>query len=256
MSQRPSVGGLDAVTTLQHFAVVTYALDPARLRPLVHQRFGFDCVALDGRDRALLSVVPFEDVDFRAAAFPSPGLRFAQTNYRTYVRDRQTGERSVWFLGTTLGSLAVAVPRYAWQLPWHWGRVRFDCQLGDAGTYVRYRMTTTGGWAPAELDLEHDGGQPVDLAGFADQETALTVLTHPLRGYYFRRDGRLGSYRVWHERMQTSTATCRHARFDLLDRIGLVSFADQGKAHSVLIQPSIEFIIHLPPGCVDAEPSS
>ncbi len=246
-STRPAVSGIDAVTTLQHFAVVTYAVDPARLRPLVHERFELDCVHLGGEERALVSVVPFEDVDFRAAAFPTPRFRFAQTNYRVYVRDRDTGERSAWFLGTTLHSLTVYVPRYLWRLPWHWGRIEFDCQLDTDDTYAQYRMTTVGGWAPAELELDHHGAVASDFPGFADRDTALTVLTHPLRGYYYRRDGHLGAYSVWHERMQVTTATCRSAHFDLLDRLGVVPLAEQGDPYNVLIQPRIEFIIHLPP---------
>lgn len=78
-----------------------------RLRPFVHPRFDLDTIALYGRTRALRSAVPFEDEDFRAAASPSPRWRFGQTNYRLYVRDRQTGEHCVWFLGTTLGSWTV-----------------------------------------------------------------------------------------------------------------------------------------------------
>src|SRR5512134_2369259 len=102
MSSRPAASGIDAITTLRHFAIVTYALPPERLRPLVDRRFELDCIDVDGGRKALLSVVPFEDQDFRAAAFPSPRWRFGQTNYRVYVRDRTTGERAVWFLGTTL----------------------------------------------------------------------------------------------------------------------------------------------------------
>ncbi len=29
---RPAVGGIDVVTTLEHFAIIRYAIDPKRLR--------------------------------------------------------------------------------------------------------------------------------------------------------------------------------------------------------------------------------
>ena len=85
------------------------------------------------------------------------------------------------------------------------------------------------------------------LAGFADTATALDVLTHPLDGFFRRRDGRLGTYSVWHERLTPTPGRVRQARIGLLDRLGLVPFAEQADAHSVLIQERTEFQIHLPP---------
>ncbi len=246
--ERPS--RLDAITTLRHFAIVTYAVPPERLRPLVHLRFDLDTVVIDGAGRALISVVPFEDQDFRAAAWPSPRARFGQTNYRIYVVDRETGQRAVWFLGTTLGSWTVAVPRYLWRLPWHYGRFAIACEQDGAGRYTTYRFDTQSAWAPVRLELDHEPDAPLSLPGFADLETALTILTHPLDGFYTRRDGRLGSYSVWHERLVPTGGRVRSARLGLLDRLGVVPFAEQAVAHSVLIQPRTEFLVRLPPrGC-------
>lgn len=76
MLSRPAAKGIDAVTTLHHFAIITYAVAPEILRPLIHPRFELDCIELAGTPKALLSVVPFEDHDFRMATFPSPRWRF------------------------------------------------------------------------------------------------------------------------------------------------------------------------------------
>jgi hypothetical protein len=252
MLMRPAVSGIDAITTLRHFAIVTYAVPPERLRGFVHPRFDLDCVTLDGEVRALLSVVPFEDQDFRAAAFPSPRWHFGQTNYRIYVRDRRSGARSVWFLGTTLGSWLVSVPRYAWRLPWHYGRFRFTCAQEPSGRYSRFRMETESRWAPAVLEIEHQDGEP-SFPGFPDAETGLVVLTHPLTGYFKRRDGVLGSYSVWHEQLKPSTGHLREARWELLDRLKIVPFNEQLAPHSVLVQPRTEFIVRLPPHRVEDE---
>jgi len=252
MLRRPTPTGIDAVTTLRHFAIVTWAVPPERLRPFVHPRFELDCVEVGGAPRALLSAVPFEDQDFRAAAFPSPRWRFGQTNYRVYVRDRRTSRRAVWFLGTTLGSLSVALPRFVWRLPWHYGRFEIDCRQDASGRYVSYRVATRSRWAPALLELAHEPETPPSFPGFPDAETALVVLTHPLEGYYTRRDGRLGSYSVWHEPLAPASGRVVTARLGLLDRLGLVPFAEQAEAHSVLVQPRTEFLIRLPPrACAD-----
>ena len=193
---RPAVSGIDVVTTLEHFAIITYTVDPASLARHMAPRFEPVCIRPnDGTPRALVSVVPFHDRDFHAAAFPSPRMSFGQTNYRAYVIDRETGQHSVWFFGTTLDSITVMLPRHLWKLPWHRGRIKFACEL-EGDIYRSYEMTTASSWAPVRLALE-DAGSPVSqLDGFPDFETAVLILTHPLSGFYRRRDGALGSYQV------------------------------------------------------------
>ncbi len=247
MLRRPEPKGIDAITTLAHFAIVTYAVAPDRLRPLIHPRFDLDCIQLGGVSKALLSVVPFEDQDFRAAAFPSPRWRFGQTNYRVYVRDRLSGARAVWFLGTTLGSWTVALPKLLWGLPWHYGRFNICCRQDTSGRYQEYSIRTQSAWASVLLDLIHEPTVDPSFPGFPNAETGSVVLTHPLTGYYTRRDGRLGSYSVWHDRLKLSTGRIRNAEFGLLNRLNLVPFAEQLNPYSVLIQSHVEFIIHLPP---------
>jgi hypothetical protein len=250
MLRRPAVRGLDAVTMLKHFAIITYAVEPEVVRPFLHPRFVPDCVVLASGTKALLSVVPFEDQDFRLAARPSPRWRFGQTNYRIYVRDTESGERVVWFLGTTLGSWTVALPRFYWRLPWFRGRYAFECAQDADGRYTSFRVRTESTWGPVMLDLTHEPTTPLSFPGFPDEETGLVFLTHPLRGYYTRRDGRLGSYAVWHERMTPTTGRVRSADFGLLDRLKIVPRAEQGTPYSVLIQPEIEFLVRLPPRVV------
>lgn len=237
---------MDIVTKLRHFAIISYLVDPGALRRLIPDRFLLDTVAVNGHESALLSVVPFEDVDFTSAVVPFPRFRFGQTNYRVYVIDSHTGEKVVWFLGTVLDSWSVAIPRYLWRLPWTRGVVRFDVQL-DGARYEKYSMKTESGWAKAAVELESDPQKSVVPPGFPDEETSLVYFTHPLAGYYHRTDGVLGSYRVWHGRLDVSWGRVHSARFELLDRLGLVSITDQSQPHSVLVQPEPEFTIYMPP---------
>ena len=83
-------------------------------------------------------------------------------------------------------------------------------------------MTTANSWANANVELGDTGKPPTQLQGFNDLETGLVLLTHPRVGYYYRRDGRLDSYSIWHDRLQPSVGNVITARFDLLDRLGLV----------------------------------
>ncbi len=244
--RRPKPGGIDVVTTLAHFAIITYTVSPTALRPHVHPRFELELIQDNlGRDRALLSVVPFLDQDFRFVRFPWAKWRFGQTNYRVYVRDPETGERGVWFFGTVLDSATVAIPRYAWQLPWHRARMQFDCRYDFVhNRYQRYALKTESDWASAEIALFDSGQPPLKLPGFDDLETALVVLTHPLTGWYLRRNGTLGTYAIWHDRLRLTAGRVETGRFRLLERMGLMQDAVE---HSVLIQPHTEFTIYLPP---------
>jgi Uncharacterized conserved protein (COG2071) len=247
---RPPVCGRDVVATLEHFAIVSYAVPVNRVRPHVHEAFDLDCFpGAGGTPLVWVSMVPFEDQDFRFVALPWLRFRFGQTNYRTYVIDRSTGQRAVCFFGTTLDSWTVVVPRYAWKLPWHRGHIRFNCDYDrEAGRYARYQMTTRSDWAPVELELEDSGKPATALGDLSDLEAGLVALTHPLTGVYFRRDGPLGTYSIWHDRLHCTSGRVRAARVGLFDRLGLVPYAEQLQPHSVLLQHRTEFTIYLPPG--------
>ncbi len=248
LTPRPKPTGIDVSCKLQHFAIVTYAIDPNRLIGLLPSRFKFDTVIIAGKEQALLSVVPFIDVDFTSAVYPFAKFQMGQTNYRIYIIDQQTGERCVWFLGTTLDSMTLLIPRYGWNLPWYKGKINFNCQLDQrTNLYNKYQMKTTAKWASAELSLKQFGNEKITLPGFADTETGLVYLTHPLAGFYHRRDGKLGTYRVWHKQLQVKPATLKSANFNLLTRLGLVTEQQQQQPHSVLIEPMNEFTIYLPP---------
>ncbi|MEM7456530.1 MAG: DUF2071 domain-containing protein [Planctomycetota bacterium] len=246
---RPRVSGIDVITTLQHFAIITYVVDPDALRPHVHERFELDCIRReDGSPGALISVVPFLDLDFRFIRFPWFTWKFGQTNYRAYVRDRQTGEHVAWFFGTSLDSWTVNIPKHIWKLPWHRGKIRFETSYDRSkNRYSCYEMETESSWAPASLKLEDTGVALDSLDGFATLESGLVILTHPLKGYYHRRDGRLGSYSIWHDKLQMTIGNATRAEFPLLERLGLVRTGDTSNLHSVMIQPATEFTIYLPP---------
>jgi hypothetical protein len=251
LHDRPEPSGIDVLCKLQHFSIITYAVDVDRFSGLMPKRFVLDTVQIDGQEKALISVVPFVDVDFTSAVFPFPNFTMGQTNYRIYIVDLLTGERCVWFLGTTLDSWTVLVPRFLWNLPWFPGKVNFECDFDSAtGTYKKYKMETKARWAPAHVELTDQPSVGISLAGFPDTETGLVFLTHPLAGFYQRRDGKLGTYRVWHKQLQVRPAKLVSAMFELLSRMNLVTEAEQQSPHSVLVEPINEFTIYLPPQVV------
>ncbi len=246
--ERPKPKGIDVLCGLKHFAIITYAVPSERFQGIFPERFKLDTVEINGQEMGLISVVPFIDVDFTSAVFPFPKFTMGQTNYRIYIIDSETGERCVWFLGTTLDSWTLVVPRLLWNLPWHSGKVSFDCTFNEVnGLYDKYQMQTESEWAEASVDLVQSESDLFEFPGFPDVESALVYLTHPLAGFYYRRDNKLGTYRVWHKELVVKPAKLKSANFKLLSNLGIVKEAEQKTPYSVLIEPVNEFTIYLPP---------
>ena len=236
---------LDAATTLQDFALVTFDVDPGRLAGALPAGLLPEVRTLDdGRQRGFVSAVSFRDVDFRFAVAPWLRVSFFQTNYRTYVRGPDDVP-SVFFFGTTLDSPLVGMPRYLWGMPWHPGSTRIEAAWTADGVCSGYRHRCRGRWGGADVELV-GSGEPMDrLDGFADKDDAAHIVTHPLDGWFLRPDGRLGRYAVWHDRLRPTLGTARRARYAVFEDLRLVE--PGAEPHSVLLQRSIEFDVLLPP---------
>jgi hypothetical protein len=247
-TQAPRPGPLAALTTLEDIALVTYDIDPGDLGALLPAWIEPDVRTLaDGRRRALVSAVSFRDVDFRFRLAPFVRLEMLQTNYRAYVL--AGGERAVWFLGSTLTSRSVEVPRRLWSMPWH----RVDATLEarwDGPTCRSWHSTASGSWGGMEVELAGSTEPMGTLDGMADEAETATLLTHPLAGYYRRLDGRVAGYRVWHQPMHPTRGEAVHARYDVLENAGLVVAGQT--PHSVLLERRSDFIVYLPPTLLDA----
>jgi hypothetical protein len=250
---RPRVRGLDATTRLDDFAIVTFAVDPARLGAVLPAGLEPEVRRLDdGTDRGFVSAVSFRDVDFRLAIAPWFRLSFFQTNYRAYVRG-PGGRRAVFFFGTTLDSPFAVLPRRVWGMPWHGGSTRISAEWAADGRCLGYRHTCAGSWGAADVELEGTNKPAGRLDGFADADDAALVLTHPLDGWFGRPNGRLGRYSVWHERLRPQIGVARRASYAVFEELGVVPPGQT--PHSVLLQRAIEFDVLLPPrnGDVDRE---
>ncbi len=235
-------GWLCVSSMLKHLTVTTYAVDPARLRPLIPQEFELELIERDG-PRALVSAVSFLNTDFGLVRLPSPKQSMGQTNYRVYIK--QGGRRAVWFLGTTIDTPFVQVPRLLWRMPWRRGRYRFDARLGDGG-YERYGIEVQGRW-PMRLEVD-DLRKPVGaLQGFEDPSEAMDVLTQPYVGFFGRRGGGIGRYTIWHDRYEARAGRVREASFGLFEQLDVVSKDEQLKPHSVILVTETLYWIYLPP---------
>lgn len=242
---RPPERWHHAETELDDFAIVTYrvptralaALLPAGFAP---REFTFD----DGGTGTLVSAVAFGDRDFRFRFCRPVAISCGQINYRAYVTAH--GRPGVWFFATSLDHPVVAVPRLLWGMPWRRSRITIDADW-SAGA-ARWRLSAVDAEGTSSCDAVEAGPAPERLDGFADRGHWLEVLTHPTRGWYPRRDGRdgrVGSYSIWHPPMAPRYLEARSARFPLFERLDLTT--PDTAPHSVLAQPGLHFDVHTPP---------
>ena len=253
------LGWMDVRTKLRHFALINYAVPIDRLRPhIAEERFEIVPFNIGNQTCGLLSVVPFLDVDFHYPRLaPFAKFNFGQTNHRVYVIDRSTGQHAAWFFGTTLGSRLVYLARSFWRIPWHYGSYDIDCKYdSEAGRYRQYRFDIRSPWCSCEIELE-DSGKPMALLdGFDSIEQQKLVLTHPVEGFFYRIDGRLGTYSVWHDKIPLTTANASSLYFSLYERLKILSRDEMARPHSVLLCPQTLYEIHLPPKPIAARTSS
>ncbi len=224
-------------------AIVTWDVDPASVRAQVPERFELRRVEVDGRQRALLSLVTYRCPLFHLTGLRFPNLPFDQANYRIYVTDRETGEPGVWFLASSLDSWVAYVARtFAPVDP-----AQIDIAWNDAAPNAdsRYCVNVRSSVRPATLELG-DLGPVRELPGFADVATGLDVLSGPAVGFFKKPFGGIGSSRIWHGPMQPRAGTLQNAGVRFLDQGGIVSYAEQHRAHSVLVQRRIDFIVYGP----------
>ena len=246
-SRKP--GALDIVAPLRHFALVTYAVPVERLEPHIPlDRFEIPCFEIEGQELALLSVVPFYDAGFRFGLAPFPRFHFEQTNYRVYVRHRETGQHVVWFFGTTLGGWPVHIARFLWRIPWYPARYTRECAYNEGEkryTAFRYRARST--WGEARIDVTDTGVRAALLPGFSSMEEQVLILTHPVDGYFYRLDGTVGTYSVSHDKIEMTVAEPNDLYFALLERLNVLTPDEMQHPHSVLLCPETLFRIHMPP---------
>jgi uncharacterized protein YqjF (DUF2071 family) len=242
-SPAPAMGPLAALTTLEDIAIVSFDIEPEALAAHLPAWLEPDVFALaDGRRRALVSAVTFRDVDFRFRLAPFVRLGMIQTNYRAYVR--AAGQRAVWFFGSTLSSPIVEVPRLLWKMPWTRAPATIDATW-DATTCRSWRSRAVGEWGGYDIELTGTSEPMGQLVGFTDEVETALVLTHPMAGYYRRLDSGVAGYHVWHAPMHPLRGNVIRARYDALERLGLVT--PEQRPHSVLLERRSDFRIYLPP---------
>ena len=247
IATRKNAGSLDVNTLLKHFIQVNYAIPPERMSPYIPDQFEIYTIELEDQQKALISVVNFYDTDFHfRRLFPFLKFNYYQTNFRTYLIHKETNEHCVWFFGTIFGSGIYRIPKMLWQLPWRYGDYRTKFTFKDS-RYHEFQQSFSSGPLNHRIHLT-DSGEPMGLLpGFTDLDHQKLILTHPVTGFFARKNGEVSTYSIWHPEMYLTTANATDLYFGLYEDLELLKPNEMLSPHSILVTPAIEYDIHLPP---------
>lgn len=208
---------------LQRWRVITFlhwAYDPAVVQRLLPS--GLDVHTHDGV--AWVGLAPFLLCEFR-----SPGLAaipwmstFPETNVRTYVVDRRSGQDGVWFLSLDAAALATVLGiRASLGLPYHWAAMTVE--PGSRVTYQSRRW-----WPPAAgHTIVAEPGSPLSAGKLGERDHFLTGRWRA----FTRIAGRLVNVPVEHHPWPLWSVRIHHLDEDLLVAAGLPAPAGQPIAH-------------------------
>ena len=236
-----------AATRLEDFVIVTFSVAPEQALPCIDRdKFELDLYPKSNPEYALVSAVIFRDRDYHFLRVPWPKASFYQTNYRLYVRSKETGAPEVFFLGTTLGSPLAIWPRFRYKMPWWTGKYRTSirkCARNDR--YEHFEVQCSSAMGGFHLNFEEAEGLPMVCSAFENKPEQALILTHPVTGSYFRPDGLTGQYHVWHPKLDLRPVKQLVASFPFLESKGLIATGQEPL--SVLVTRETEVLISLPP---------
>jgi hypothetical protein len=247
IEQRLTRSLLDVNTELEHFAIISYKVPLEKIEHLIPKPFKLWTYLENNKEYALISAVPFKDKDFsfsRISKFPT--FNFFQTNFRTYIIDERDNSYSAWFFGTTLGSITAFIPKIIWKMPWEYARYKFSYKKENEH-YSEYKMEFKSKLGNGKIEIKSTGNEVKLLAGFKTMEEQVHILTHPIIGYYRVSNKELGTYEIWHPKIELKEGKAEQLYFELFEKLGFLSKMEMNNPHSVLIAPNIEFDILLPP---------
>lgn len=238
---------LDVNTELEHFAIISYKVPLEKIEHLIPKPFKLWTYIENEKEYALVSAVPFKDKDFSFYRISRLlKFNFFQTNFRTYIIDERDKSYSAWFFGTTLGSLVSFIPKRIWKMPWEYAKYKFHYKK-EKELYSEYKMEFKSKLGDGIIEIKNTGNEVKLLDGFRNIEEQIHILTHPIIGYYNISNEELGTYEIWHPKMDLKEGRSEHLYFEIFENLGFLSKSEMNNPHSVLITPKIEFDILLPP---------
>lgn len=223
-------------TLLKDLLYVSYLVPSERVRHLVPSVLQLQTM----EDMVFVSVVMMRNTDVGPVWLPWPRQQYNQLNIRTYVDDPVTGGRAVFFFRSGITSLtALAVPRLL-GLPWE----KITLHIESVSTGNGLCTLKAGGHFHGTVTMEAQANRRCS----ASPPDAAERITAPQIGFVLATDRqRLLRFRVKHPFVEPVLCDMTAFLFPLLEQTGMVKKEEMGQPHSVLLVPSTQFLVYLPP---------
>jgi hypothetical protein len=238
---------LDINTRLEHFAIISYKVPVDRIQHLIPKPFKLWTFFENEIEYALISAVPFKDKDFslyRILKFIK--FSFYQTNFRTYIVNQNNNTHCAWFFGTTLGSLTSIIPKRIWKMPWEYGQYKTNFTF-ENNFYANYQIDFKSKHGNGNIRIKSKNKKMILHNGFKSLDEQILILTHPVIGYYNLIDNKIGTYEIWHPKIDLYEGKSEKTYFEIFEKLGFLSKKEMDNPHSILMTNEIEFDILMPP---------
>ena len=199
-----------------------WPLPPATLGALLPEGLVIDTF----QGSAWLGVVPFWMDRVKVRGLPLvPGLsRFPDLNLRTYVRDKYTGQRGVYFFSLDASNLlAVAAARLFFQLPYYWAEMSLEQRTERDFRFYSRRLFST---RPVVFKARYRGLGPSRRLAENRTGSLEHFLTERYCLFTCNRDGQPVRSNLHHVPSPLEDAEAEIEHNDLADSIG-IQLSDQ-----------------------------
>ena len=230
------------MTEIENFAVVTYRVPIERISAHLPDLYEVD--EFDGPEGAFgfVSTTSFCNRDFRPLGINHPRHSFDECTYRTYVS--LNGQRGVYFFGRYLGSPIAWLPQRAIARDTYQADFQVDAQV-NSGRYPAYvsNIESAAGTTSFSIRALQD---PVPKEPFDSGYGMEQFLTYRLHGFFTSSAGPQADVPVSHPRMRAVAGTLLNGRFDLWEKLGVLTPDEMKEPYSVLLVQNVPFRLHLP----------
>jgi uncharacterized protein YqjF (DUF2071 family) len=231
-----------ASVEVRNFALVTHAVPADRVRPHLPSSYTLETFVEEGEERCLVSATCFCNHGFRWSATPYPKLTFDESTYRTYVTHR--GRRGVYFLRRFLSRPLAFGPQRLFEANAALAHFEVETRVDESG-YHAYVHRVQSGATHNHFSIKAVD-DPSAIPPFDDGEEMAQHITYRLHGFFTASAGFQGHMPVSHRRMTPWAGELLSARFDTWTELGILEEHELTEAHSVLVEPLVQFRLHPP----------
>jgi uncharacterized protein YqjF (DUF2071 family) len=216
---------------LKNVLYISYLIPVEKIRKLVPDSLILSTVS---GDEVFLSIVVIRNHGAHLRFAPLPRFSFNQINIRTYVKDIETGEQSVFFLKS--GADFTAIHNFFENLGFPIEKISCEIDVDDSTlSYHSY-----GEW-DIKFEIESEKSQKsVEWAPFASRQSAVEYLVLPQTGFFISK-AKLWRLPVWHPPTDPVDMSLTGLKLPPFENLELVD--DISKPHNVLLVPETPFYI-------------